>query len=171
MGKGVCCKGASQDALTGASCFFIGHRDTGAEVFPALLEAVERHIREYGVTDFFVGNHGSFDRLAARAVREAKKRQTQVRLTLLLPYHPALRPVALPEGFDGSYYPFEEDRVPPRFAIVRANRRMVERCGFLIACVWHRLGGAGKIWDYAQRRAKRGTLQVTNLSQGQAQIR
>ena len=147
----------------GRSCFFIGYRDTGAEIFPALLAEVERHIRDCGVTDFFVGDHGSFDRLAARAVQEVKQRQTQVRLTLLLPYHPALRPVELPEGFDGSYYPFGEERVPPRFAILRANRLMVERCDYLIAYVRHRLGGAGQVLDYAQRRAAKGWMQVTNL--------
>ena len=36
----------------GASCFFIGHRETGGDVVPALTEAVERHITDYGVTDF-----------------------------------------------------------------------------------------------------------------------
>ena len=40
------------------TCFFIGHREAGAEVLPALEAAVERQIRAYGVTDFVVGRYG-----------------------------------------------------------------------------------------------------------------
>lgn len=40
------------------SCFFIGHHDAGKELLPLLAEVVERHITEYGVTDFFVGHYG-----------------------------------------------------------------------------------------------------------------
>ena len=31
------------------TCFFIGHREAGAEVLPALEAAVERQITAYGV--------------------------------------------------------------------------------------------------------------------------
>ena len=48
------------------SCFFIGHREASEEIFPELAEAVERHIVDYGVTEFIVGNYGGFDRMAAR---------------------------------------------------------------------------------------------------------
>lgn len=45
------------------SCFFIGHREASEEIFPELAEAVERHIVDYGVTEFIVGNYGGFDRI------------------------------------------------------------------------------------------------------------
>lgn len=54
------------------SCFFIGHREASEEIFPELAEAMERHIVDYGVTEFIVGNYGGFDRMAARAVISAK---------------------------------------------------------------------------------------------------
>lgn len=54
------------------SCFFIGHRDADAEIYPFLLTEVERHVTEHGVSDFFVGHYGSFDRMAAQAVKEIK---------------------------------------------------------------------------------------------------
>ena len=78
------------------TCFFIGHREAGAEVLPALEAAVERQIRAYGVTDFVVGRYGNFDRMAALAVRRAKESHPGVTLTLLLPYHPFDRPVEPP---------------------------------------------------------------------------
>ena len=75
------------------SCFFIGHREASEEIYPALYAAVEQHIVEYGVTEFIVGHYGGFDRLAASAVKEAKRFYPEVKLTLLLPYHPAERPI------------------------------------------------------------------------------
>lgn len=95
------------------SCFFIGHREAGEEVFPALVEAVERHITEYGVSEFFVGNYGAFDRMAARAVIMLRERHPGITLSLLLPYHPAERPVDLPAGFDGTFYPPRHGEGPP----------------------------------------------------------
>ena len=41
-----------------STCFFIGHRDTGESVRPALVQAVEQHITECGITDFVVGHYG-----------------------------------------------------------------------------------------------------------------
>lgn len=43
--------------MTGATCFFIGHREAGDELLPALTAAIERHITEYGVTSFMVGRY------------------------------------------------------------------------------------------------------------------
>ena len=51
------------------SCFFLGHRSAPASILPALEGAVERHITEHGVTCFYVGRYGNFDRLAGRAER------------------------------------------------------------------------------------------------------
>lgn len=114
------------------SCFFIGHREAGGDVFPALSEAVEHHITEYGVTDFYVGHYGGFDGLAAQAVKEARERHPGIRLTLVLPYHPAIRPINTPKGFDGTFYPWEEERIPKRLAIIKTNQRMVDTCDYLI---------------------------------------
>lgn len=146
------------------SCFFIGHHDAGAELLPLLAETVERHITAYGVTDFFVGHYGSFDRMAAHAVKEAKKLHPEVRLMMVLPYHPAIRPVETPEGFDGTYYPWEDERIPKRVAIVKTNQRMVETCDYLIAYAFHFLGGSGQIVEYARKREEKGLLRVENLA-------
>ena len=115
------------------SCFFIGHRDANVNIYPSLLSEVERHVTEYGVTDFFVGHYGSFDRMAAQAVKEVKAHYSEVRLMLVLPYHPAIRPIETPKGFDGTYYPWEDERIPKRLAIIKTNQRMVDTCDYLIA--------------------------------------
>ena len=84
-------------------CFLMGHRDAPEEIYPFLREAIERHI-QLGVKEFIIGHYGSFDRMATRALVEAKMIHSEIVLILLLPYHPAEYPVALPKGFDGSVY-------------------------------------------------------------------
>lgn len=147
-------------------CFFIGHREATREIFPALLAEVERHIREFGVTQFVVGHYGGFDRLAAEAVIEAKAKHEEIELVLLLPHHPAERPIYKPAGFDYTYYPFGTEKVPQSVAIVRANRRMVEQADYLIAYVWHTASNAANLLEYAQRRAGKGMLTITLLKRG-----
>ena len=139
-------------AMNMKSCFFIGHREAGEEVFPALVEAVERHITEYGVSEFFVGSYGAFDRMAARAVIMLRERHPGITLFLLLPYHPAERPVDLPAGFDGSFYPPGMEKVPRRVAISRANRYMADHVDYLIAYAWHPASNARELADHAARR-------------------
>lgn len=82
------------------SCFFIGHREASSEILPILAEAVEKHISEYGVTEFIVGNYGGFDHIAAKAVIAAKERHPGITLSMLIPYHPAERSIEPPQGFD-----------------------------------------------------------------------
>jgi hypothetical protein len=134
------------------SCFFIGHREASSEVLPALTEAVEQHIVELGVTEFIVGNYGGFDRLAAKAVITAKVRHPGIKLSLLIPYHPAERSVKLPPGFDNTYYPPGMEKVPRKLAIVRANRYMVDHVDYLIAYAWHPASNARDLLEYAQKK-------------------
>ena len=147
-------------------CFFIGHREATREIYPALLAEVERHICEFGVTQFVVGHYGGFDRLPAEAVMEAKTEHEGIELVLLLPHHPAERPIYKPDGFDYTYYPFGIEKVPQSVAIVRANRRMVEQADYLIAYVWHTASNAANLLEYAQRRAGKGMLTITLLKRG-----
>ena len=135
-------------------CFFIGHREAPESIYPELARTVEQLIGQ-GVTDFYVGHYGSFDRLVARAVIAAKQQHLEVRLTMLLPYHPAEREVVLPSGFDGSLYPPGMENVPRRFVIARANRWMVEHCTHLVAYVTHPASNAGKVVEWGRIKGKK----------------
>lgn len=135
------------------------------ELFSLLQNAVERHIVEYGVTEFFVGRYGDFDRLAAKAVITAKKTHPEVKLTLLLPFHPYDCPLETPEGFDGTFYLPDMERIPKRYAIVRANQCMIRSCNYLIAFAKDHLGNSGNFVEYARKREKQGMIRVENLAE------
>ena len=113
----------------------------------------------------YVGHYGGFDGLAAQAVKEARERHPEIRLTLVLPYHPAIRPINTPKGFDGTFYPWEEERIPKRLAIIKTNQRMVDTCDYLITYAYHFLGGTGQTVEYARKREKRGLIHVENLAE------
>ncbi|WP_294700961.1 hypothetical protein [uncultured Flavonifractor sp.] len=118
---------------------------------------------EYGVTEFIVGHYGGFDRLAASAVKEAKRFYPEVRLILLLPYHPAERPIPMLEGFDGTFYPPGMESVPRKVAIVRANRYVVDHVDYLISYIWHPASNARELVEYAKRKNCQNRLQIMML--------
>jgi len=146
-----------------STCFFIGSRYATSVVRKPLDEAIERHIVDYGVTEFVVGHYGGFDLEVIGALRRAKKRHPGITLLLLIPYHPHDRPVEAPEGFDGTYYPEGMERVPKRLAIIRANRYMVEHSGYLIAYI-NGVGKSRDLAEYAKRREARGLICVEELT-------
>lgn len=142
------------------SCFFIGHRDAPEEILPALLEAIEGHITNYGVGEFIVGGYGQFDRLAARALVCAKSRHPEIILMLLTPYHPAERSMEVPPGFDGTFYPPGMESVPRQYTIARANRYMIGHADCLIAYAWHPASNAKNLVEYALKKG----VPVMNLA-------
>ena len=153
-----------------SSCFFIGHRETPDRVYPTLLETIERHIAEYGVSEFVVGQYGNFDRLVIRALSQVKQAHPDITLILMTPYYPVNRKVDLPEAFDALFYPPDLETVPKRLAIVRANRYMVERSDFLIAYVWHPASNARELLEYAGTGKRKGKIHITNLAEEQISL-
>ena len=145
------------------SCFFIGHRDADERLLPRLELVIDRLIREEHVRYFYVGGYGGFDRVAAAAVRRMKQKYPDITLMLVLPYHPAERPTEAPDGFDGTYHPDGLESTPKRYAIVRANRIMVDACDWLICYVRHGAGNSRKLLEYASLREKKSFVKIMNI--------
>ena len=141
------------------TCFLFGHRDAPYGLQPRIEAAVERHYRQYGIRQFYVGGYGAFDSMAASAVKAVKKRHSDMELYLLIPYHPAQKPLAIPEGFENTFYPPLEG-APRRYAIVKANRYMIDTSDTVICYVSH-FGNARNLLEYAQKR--QGLAVVENL--------
>lgn len=147
----------------GKSCFFIGNQDAPDRIMDVLEATVETHVTEDGVTDFYVGNYGNFDRMAASVVIRIKQVYPQVRLILVRPYLPHEGKNKLPEGFDDSIYPEGLEFVPERFAIIKANQDIINRIDHLIVYDYHGTGNTRKLIDYAKTRELRGELHMENL--------
>ena len=146
------------------SCFFIGHREADERLLPVLQSTIWRLIKEECVTSFYVGGYGGFDHIAGVAVKELKAKYPDITLRMVIPYHPAERPVEAPNGYDGTYYPDGLERVPRRFRIARANRIMIDTSDWLIAYVCHGASNSRKNLEYAKRREKTGRLRIVNVA-------
>ena len=145
-------------------CFFVGHRNANIQLMPQLEATIKEHICDYSVTDFVAGQYGAFDRMAARAVINAKKMFPEISLTILLPYHPAEREIHAPKGYDSTFYPPGLELVPRRLAIVRANQYMIMKSDYLIAYAWQPGSNATALLNYAQSREIKKQLHITNLA-------
>lgn len=145
-------------------CFLFGHRNAPYELRPEIEKAVERHYREHGIQHFVVGQYGAFDGMAATAAKAVRERYEDMRLSLLIPYHPAIRPVETPKGFDGTLYPEGMESVPLKFTIVRANQYMVKRADSIICYVKH-FGNTRELLEQARRLEQREELYIENLAE------
>lgn len=134
------------------SCFFIGHREADERLLPTLTAVIDRMIAEEQVSLFYIGGYGGFDRIAATAVMRMKLQHPEITLMLVLPYHPAERPIETPYGFDGTYYPEGLEKVPRRYAIVRANEIMAKQSDWLISYVRHGASNSRRILEYARKQ-------------------
>jgi len=142
-------------------CFFIGHADAPSNILPSISDAAEELVCRFGVNQFFVGNHGNFDRLAQRALIELKSRYTNLQIILVTPYHPAVQTIKKPEYADEVLYPFEKTEMP-QYAISKMNRKMIDECRFLIVYADH-VGKARDFLEYAVRREKKGKLYIQRI--------
>lgn len=66
-------------------CCGFGHRVLLMNVEKPLREVLERLVEEQGVTEFYAGGMGEFDKLFARTERSMKRNDQQLRLILVLP--------------------------------------------------------------------------------------
>lgn len=147
------------------TCFFIGHRDAPSAIQEKLNLTVEYLWRKCGVTQFVVGHHGEFDRMAINAVNQAKLQNPELYAYLLLErYIPhQSTSVFLPSYFDDYYLPNRIEFEHPRCVIEKANRKMLQQCDYLVAYVVRSGGNAAKILRSAKRMEKDG-LHVINLA-------
>lgn len=144
-------------------CFLFGHANAPDTIMSRLEEAIENCYAK-GIVQFYVGNRGQFDRLAATAVDRVRRRHPEIRLFLLLAYHPGEQPVDLNDSFDGSYYPFLKN-TPKRYTIVKANQHMISAADAVICYVCH-VGNARNLLFYAQRIQRKTKLYIENIGDG-----
>lgn len=133
-------------------CFFIGHRNAPESIYPNIVSTIEKLIVENEVEEFIVGNYGMFDSMVIRALQQTKIKYPNIVLLLLTPYHPSVKKVIKPEGFDDIYYPEGMEFVPHKAAIVRANEIAIKNSEFLITYFTHSASNTEKSIEYAKCR-------------------
>lgn len=130
---------------------FCGHSQiTEKEKVKRWLEDTVTLLIAEGADTFYLGGYGDFDLLSASVLRKLQKSHPQIKLILVLPY--LNRKFDFSE-YDSTLYPALE-KVPPKFAILKRNQKMVELSDVIVAYVTHSWGGAAKTLAYAGRKKK-----------------
>lgn len=125
-------------------CCFAGHSKLsyGDDVKNQVFNKCYELIIDFCVNEFWVGNYGSFDRLAANVVRRLKRQHYK--------YYDNIIMAQIPDG------------TPKRYQILKCNQYMVDKSKYLIAFVNSSFGGAAKTMEYAKRKRN---IEVFNFGQ------
>lgn len=137
------------------TCTFFGHKDTPSDIRDKLRETIIMLIQEKGVTDFYVGNHGNFDKMVLSVLKELSKLYPEIRYAVVLAYLTQ----QVDEDYSNTVYPEGIESVPKRFAIDYRNKWMVQQSDIVVTYVRRSIGGAAKFSDMAKRRG----IDVVNL--------
>ena len=124
------------------ACTFFGHRDCPETIKPKIRTAVIDLIENHGVTMFYVGNQGNFDRLVRSVLKEVTTAYPGVGYAVVLAYMPSTKKRA--DDFSDTLLPDGIEKVPKRFAIPWRNRWMIDHADYVVTYVTLPYGGAAK---------------------------
>ena len=135
-------------------CTFFGHRDCPETIRPKLHSALVELIEEQGVDSFYVGNHGTFDRMVRSLLRELSERYPHIRYSVVLAYVPQRWDEFDQRDFSDTMVPEGVETVPPRFAIAWRNKWMLREADYVVTYITHGWGGAAQYAELAERWGK-----------------
>lgn len=149
------------------TCTFAGHREVyQTHVTEAVDEAISAILSNGDdCFTFLVGGMGDFDGLCAGAVRAAKRRHPDKKISLALVEPYMKQEINTSKDFYEQMYddviiPIELAGVHYKSAITKRNRWMVDESQMLIAYVYRDHGGAYTTLRYAQKQG----LQIINIA-------
>ena len=132
---------------------FFGHRDSPETIKPKIRAAVIDLIENHGVTMFYVGNQGNFDRLVRSVLKEVTTAYPGVGYAVVLAYMPSTKKRA--DDFSDTLLPDGIEKVPNRFAIPWRNKWMIEHADYVLTYVTRPYGGSAKFQGIAVKMGKR----------------
>ena len=132
-------------------CTFFGHKNTSDSVKPKLYEVLTDLILNHQADLFYVDNQGHFDSIVRNTLKELKEKFPHIRFYVVLAYMPKDN---LLDDFE-TIYPEGLEKTPPKYAIDKRNRWLVEKADTVITCVNLPFGGASKFKELAEKKNKR----------------
>lgn len=134
------------------ACTFFGHRDCPETIKPKIREAVIDLIENHGVTMFYVGHQGNFDRLVRSVLKEVTTAYPEVGYAVVLAYMPSTKKRA--DDSSDTLLPDGIEKVPKRFAIPWRNKWMIEHADYVVTYVTRLFGGAAQFSSLAKSKGK-----------------
>lgn len=136
------------------TCTFFGHRFVPQKIEPTLWSTLIDLIENHGVDLFYVGNHGDFDAMVRRVLRELSAKYP-IRYSVVLAYMPEKKGEFDTADYSNTILPEGIEAVPKRFAINYRNKWMIEQSDIVVTYVVHAaVSGAAQFKKLAERRGK-----------------
>ena len=139
---------------------FVGHSlvPSGNQIKEEVKNKLRDIIPKEAPVTFYLGGYGNFDKICACACRELKIEYKGLELVYVTPYislseQEKIKEMLKLKSYDSSIYPPIES-TPPKFAIVKRNRWMIENADLIVAFVNHSYGGAYNSLQIAKRKKK-----------------
>lgn len=128
---------------------FFGHSDSPESIRPQIKETIRKTI-ENGEKVFYVGNQGSFDRMATGVLAEIKEEYPDIEYYVVFAYLPDSNKLYNCP----TIFPEKAATAPKRFAISKRNDWLIENSDTVITYVKYTTGGAAKFKEKAEKKNK-----------------
>ena len=134
------------------TCTFFGHRYVSQKIEPTLRSTLIDLIENQGVNMFYVGNHGEFDTMVHRVLRELSAKYP-IRYRVVLAYIPEKQDEYQLTDYSDTILPEGIETVIKRFAINYRNKWMIEQSDYVVTYVVHdAASGAAQFKKLAERK-------------------
>ena len=100
--------------------------------------------------------------MAKKSLQEIKLHYHNITYTIVLAYLPTKQDGYT--NYSNTIYPDGLEKTPPRFAICKRNKWMIEQSDIVITYVNHEYGGAAKYKKIAERKGKE-VIELAELMQ------
>lgn len=131
---------------------FFGHSTVSPHIKPLLRKTVVDLIVNKGIKEFYVGNHGAFDGMVRKVLKELKDEYPSIKYNVVLAYLPVKKEEY--QDYSDSIYPDLLEKVPYRYAICRRNEWMINNSDVVVTYTEKCFGGAYEFKKKAQKRGK-----------------
>lgn len=133
-------------------CCFFGHRDTPNNIADKLEQTIIDLIENKSVDTFYMGNQGGFDSMVRHTLKKLKQKYPHINYAVVLAYMPGKKEKY--EDYSDTIYPDGLENVPPKFAIDRRNRWLIDNSDYIVAYISRSYGGAAKFYELALKKKK-----------------
>lgn len=136
------------------TCTFFGHRYAPTKIEPTLRSTLINLIENHDANLFYVGNHGEFDSMVRRVLRNLAEKY-DISYYVVLAYMPGKKNEFDYENYSDTILPDGIETVPKRFAISYRNKWMIDRSDYVVTYVTGSIAsGAAQFKALAERRQK-----------------
>ena len=133
---------------------FFGHSNTPQCIQVKLKNVLIDLIEKNNATLFYVGNNGNFDSMVRKTLKDLKLNYSHINYTVVLAYIPYKQAKFDYTDYSDTMLPDNFENVPPKYAIIKRNRWMIEQSDTVVTYVKHSVGGAAQFKALAEKSGK-----------------